>query len=142
MIDDFVSDSLATASITPEINIILRKDKTKSELIQYFHGSLLWPLKDTFKNAIQSQFLSSFPELTPSLLFHLPPSAITAQGHMRQEFKNLQSTNYKDKLRDIQKKIDDLKSSSPTASLQDLLESDIKSDSSLHLILLINLPLL
>ena len=48
---------------------------------------------------------------------------------MKQEFKNLQSTNYKDKLRDIQKRYIDLKNASPDTSFKDIIESDIHSDS-------------
>ena len=44
LIDEFVTESLTPASVTPEINVIIRKDKTKSELVQYFHGSILWPV--------------------------------------------------------------------------------------------------
>ena len=57
LIDEFSTSSYTPAKITPQIHVILRKDQTKSELVQYFHGCLLWPVKDTLERAIKAGFL-------------------------------------------------------------------------------------
>ena len=72
LIDEFSTSSHHPVSITPTINVIIQKDKTKSELMQYFHGCLLSPVQSTLTKAIKSGFLSSFPGLDISLLKHLP----------------------------------------------------------------------
>ena len=56
IIDEFHSQSLSSASITPEINVVISKDTTKRDLMQYYHGCLLWPVKSTLHNAIKMIF--------------------------------------------------------------------------------------
>ena len=54
----------------------------------------------------------------------LPASVISSKGHLKQEFKNLQSTDYKTRLASIKEKFIKLKSD-PNKSVEDKLKSDI-----------------
>ena len=82
-----------TTPQTHEINAILRLDKTKTELAQYFHAACFSPSTSTFLSAINQGFFTSWPGLTAKLIQkHLPPSIATAKGHLDQEQQNLQST--------------------------------------------------
>ena len=72
---------------------------------------------------------STWPGLTTHLINrHLAKNIHTEQGHLRQEQQNLQSTNYKNKLREIQAKLTRLKSQNPDVPLQQLLQSDSNQD--------------
>jgi hypothetical protein len=74
-------------------NAILRQDKTKTELAQYFHAACFSPSISTFVSATQQGFFLSWPGLTTKLIKkHLPPCIATAKGHLDQEQQHLQST--------------------------------------------------
>ena len=79
--------------IQQRINIIIRKDKTKLDLIRFLHASAFSPVKDTLIKAIKKNHFKSWPGLTAKLVSKsLPDSVATAKGHMNQERQGLQST--------------------------------------------------
>ena len=74
-------------------NVVLRHDKSRSDLAQYLHAALFSPTQATLLRAIKSNFLISFPNLTAKLIEkHPPPSVFTTAGHLRQEKQGLRST--------------------------------------------------
>ena len=75
------------------LNVIMRKDKTKSDLVQYLHAACFSPTKSTFLSAIKKNFLLSWPGLTADLVNkHLDQSVHTILGRINQEKQCLQST--------------------------------------------------
>ena len=121
--------SIIDDNVLPQANVILRKDKTKSELADYFHACCLFPVLSTFITAIQRGHFSSWPGLTVDLVTkHLTKNIHTEQGHLRQEYKNLQSTDHKDKLRKIQANITRLKMMNPDVTSQDIIRSNSIND--------------
>ena len=90
------------------LNVILRKDKTKSDLVQYLHAACFSPTTSTFLQAIQKNFLLSWPGLTSELVKkHLPTSVYTTKGHINQERQGLQSTKEKHLLDDMHPQSDE-----------------------------------
>ena len=74
-------------------NILICRDKSKSELAQYLHAACNSPSISTFIRAIKNNIFLSWPGLTADLITkHLPKSLATAKGHLQYERKNLQST--------------------------------------------------
>ena len=74
---------------------IIKNDKTKTELIQYFHGCCFRPTQRNFLKAMQNGNLITWTGLNnQQLLKNLPPRIVTSLGHMDQERKNLQSTKH------------------------------------------------
>ena len=77
----------------PTMNIIIRKNQAKTDLIRYLHGCCFFPTKNTWIEAINNGHFISWPGLTAELVRkHLPPSIETAKGHLNQERGGLQST--------------------------------------------------
>ena len=75
------------------MNVILTKDKTKHELVNYLHACCFSPTKRTFLQAIKNGNFITWPGLTTELVSkHLITPLATAKGHLTQERKNLQST--------------------------------------------------
>ena len=75
--------SIPLSSITFEsANGIITNHKTKHDFVQYICGTF-WSTNDgTLLNAVQRDFLSSWPEVTPELLRkHLSKSIASAKGH-------------------------------------------------------------
>ena len=84
----------AHPTIQQRINIIIRKDKTKLDLIRFLHASAFSLAKDTLIKATKKNHIKSLPRLTVKLVRKsLPDYVATAKGHMRQERQELQSTN-------------------------------------------------
>ena len=84
------------ARISPRMNVIIRKDKTKMDLAKYHHVSLFSPVHSTLERAIKSSHLTSWPGLTTKLIVKkLPAVLATSKGHLRQKKQNLQSTKIK-----------------------------------------------
>ena len=82
--------------ITQSANIIIRKNKTKSELAEFLHAAAFAPTKSTLVNAIKNNHFISWPGLDPSLITkHLALTESTVKGHMHRERQNLQSTTPK-----------------------------------------------
>ena len=91
----------SNTSITPtqcylaahSMNVILRKDKTKHDLVTYLHAACFSPTRDTFIKAIKLNFFTTWPGLTADLVRkHLPTSIHTVKAHIKQERQGLQST--------------------------------------------------
>ena len=85
--------SNAPGLLLPKLSVIMRKDKTKADLATYLHAACFSPTTDTFIKAIKNNHFITWPGLTQLLIQkHLLPSIDTAKGHLKQEFKGLQST--------------------------------------------------
>ena len=86
-----------TPTVKPQsLNVIIRKDKSHQDLVQYLHAAAFSPTHNTFIQAIKRNFLLSWPGLTVELVKkHLPVSIHTAKGHLNQEKSGLQSTRHK-----------------------------------------------
>jgi hypothetical protein len=78
---------------THTANAVLRLDKTKAELAQHLHAACFSPVKSTFVQAIKNNQFLAWPGLTADLITkYLPLSTATVKGHIKQEFKNIRST--------------------------------------------------
>jgi hypothetical protein len=67
--------------------------KTLTNLVHYFHHACFSPVIKTWTQAIDTGFFTTWPSLTSALVRkHLPKSIETAQGHLRQDRKNVRST--------------------------------------------------
>jgi hypothetical protein len=76
-----------------QINAIIRKDISKTQLVQYLYGCCGSPVVTTWIKAIKNGNFITWPGLdTLSIEAHLPKSIDSAKGHLDQERKNLQST--------------------------------------------------
>ena len=77
---------------TETINVILRKGKTKSELLQFLHATCFSLVGSNMIQIISNNHFTTWPGLTNKLIArHLPPSILFAIGHQNQE-RCLQST--------------------------------------------------
>lgn len=85
------SASLATTT-QPNLNVILRNDKSKAELAAYYHATCLFPTTRLWADKIKQGNFISWPGLDVDIIKHLPKSINTYKGHMRHEPKNLRST--------------------------------------------------
>ena len=121
-------------NISPSMNVILRKDKTKMDLAAYHHASIFSPVQSTLVNSINNNHFTSWPGLTPTLITkNLPPVLATAKGHLHQEKQNLQSTKisstYAEQLKKIKANIKKIKHNLPPGkSFRTALEEDIFDD--------------
>ena len=76
-----------------KLNVIIPKNQSLTNLLQYLHASLFSPAKSTLLQAIQNGNLTTFPGLTyKNVTKHLPHMPATALGHMDQHQQGLQST--------------------------------------------------
>ena len=96
------------------MNVIMGKDKTKTDLVAYHHGSIFSLVQSTLVNTIKNKHFTSWPGLTSQLIVkNLPPILATAKGHLCQERQNIQSTkigpSYKDKSEKIKNNIRKMK---------------------------------
>ena len=79
--------------LTPKLNIIIRKKTVSSDLAEFLHGACFAPVLSTWIIAIQNNHFLTWPGRTEKLVRkYLFPSLVTAQGHLHQERKHLQST--------------------------------------------------
>ena len=79
--------------LSPKLNVILRKDKPKSELVAFLHGAMGSVVSATWIKAIRNNQFLTWPGLTEKLVKrYLVPTMATAEGHLAQEKGNLQST--------------------------------------------------
>ena len=61
--------------------------------VSFVHASLGSPIYSTFIHAIRSDYLSSWPQITPALVLANPSHAIaTAKGHLNQHRQGVDST--------------------------------------------------
>ena len=79
--------------ITPKhhyMSIIIPKNTTKKELVQFYHAAMFSPTKDTFIRAIRNGNFHSWPGLTTeTVIKFLTPTIATHFGHLKQERQNL-----------------------------------------------------
>jgi hypothetical protein len=80
------------ASPSQQINAIIRKDLSKTQLVQYLHGCCGSPVLSTWNKAIKNGNFITWPGIDSLSLSSLPKSIASAKGHLDQERKNLQST--------------------------------------------------
>ena len=79
-----------------QANVIIRKNQTKSTLVEFLHAACYAPTKATFLKAIKNNHFVSWPGLDPrTVAKHLGISEYTVKGHMARERSNLQSTKNK-----------------------------------------------
>jgi hypothetical protein len=78
-----------------QLNAIIRKDQSKTQLVQYLHGCCGSPVLSTWKKAIKNGNFITWPGIDSISLSSLPKSIATAKGHLDQERKNLQTTQVK-----------------------------------------------
>ena len=75
-------------------HVIIKRNKTKTQIIKYQHGYCFIPTPRTFLKKINNgNFLTWLGLNNQTSLKHLPSSIETALGHLYQERKNLQLTN-------------------------------------------------
>ena len=75
------------------INVILRYDQDKHDLIAFLHAACFAPVKSTFLKAIQNNHFTTWPGLSvQAVKKHLIEPPATAQGHIKQEFQGLRNT--------------------------------------------------
>ena len=76
-------------------NAIIRKDKSKSDLANFYHASLFSPTLVTLQNAINNNHFATWPGMTKLNYKKLITDTTNIDlGHMTQERQNLQSTKY------------------------------------------------
>jgi hypothetical protein len=70
------------------INAIIRKDLSKTKLVQYLYGCCGSPVVSTWKQAIKNGNFITWPGIDVlSIDAHLPKSIASAKGHLDQERK-------------------------------------------------------
>ena len=122
------------ASITPTLNVIIRKKQPQLDLVNFLHGACFAPVASTWIKAIRNGHFATWPGLTPELVTkHLPTSVYTAKGHLNQERKFLQSTkknkNYEAQIKEIKYKFAQLKKQvTSDKSLTQVLQQEILQD--------------
>ena len=80
---------------TQKLNIIIHKNQTKRNLMQYLHASLFSPTKSTLLTAIKNGNFIGWPGFSfENASKHLSETPATAKGHLDQHRQNLQSTKH------------------------------------------------
>jgi hypothetical protein len=74
------------------LNAIIRKDISKTQLVQYLYGCCGSPVVSTWKQAIANGNFLTWPGIDTLSYSILPKSIDSVKGHLDQERKNLQST--------------------------------------------------
>ena len=73
-----------------KLTVIVRKQQTRQELVQYLHATCISPIKSTYVRVIKRNNFLTWPGLTEDLVKrHLPPNIPTAQGHLHREMMKL-----------------------------------------------------
>ena len=82
-----------TTEVNNEINYIIQKDKSKTDLARYLHATAFSPSLSTFLQAIRKGNFVTWPGIdTLNFTKLLGTPLATAKGHLDGERKNLQST--------------------------------------------------
>ena len=110
--------SFTKMNLQQKMNVILRKDTTKSDLAQFHHWALFSPVTSTMLGAIKNNHIITWPGLSDKLKTkHLPPTLAIAKGHQNLERQGIQSTkppkSYDDQIKVNKTNIDRLKKSLP-----------------------------
>ena len=67
--------------------------RTKTDLVKYLHSACFSPCVQTWCDAIDLGYFSTFPGLTTTLVQkHLPKSIATAKGHLKKQRQHIRST--------------------------------------------------
>ena len=75
--------SLRASPKIEKMNVIITKNKVKSDLISYLHACCFSPNISTFIKAVKNGNFITWPGLTTSAISkHLHPSIATAKGHL------------------------------------------------------------
>ena len=75
------------------LNVIIRKDKTKSDLANFLLASCFSPVKSTLLRAIKNNHFTTWPGMEYTFMNkHLSTNIATVKGHLNQERQHLQST--------------------------------------------------
>ena len=78
---------------SPSINLTIRKNEKKKDLITFLHGTMCSIVPITWIKEIKNNQFTTWTGLTTDLVTkHLPASIFTAEGHQHQERQKLQST--------------------------------------------------
>ena len=81
------------------------ENKSNTDLVMLYHQACWSPAKATWIAAIKKNYFATWPGLTAELVQkYLPKSEHTVKGHLKQEFKNKNST----KQQEVQKTIEDI----------------------------------
>jgi hypothetical protein len=87
-IDGLWDISIPLASRSPpkhHINAIIRKDLSKTQLVQYLYGCCGSPVVSTWKKAIKNGNFITWPGIDSlSIDAHLPKSVASTKGHLNQ----------------------------------------------------------
>ena len=88
---------LYSVYLQPNLNGVIRKDRTKLDFVKFLHAAAFGPTNKTWTKAVNNNYYTTWPGLTSNFISkHLPLSISTACGHMKQEFK---ATNPQSKLK-------------------------------------------
>ena len=71
---------------------MIRKYKTKLDLIRFLRAAAFTPANSTLIRAIKNHHFKSWPGLTVKLVCKISDSLATVKGHLNQELQGLQST--------------------------------------------------
>ena len=87
------NELLHSVYLQPNMNVVIRKDRTKQDLVKFLHAAAYGPTNKTWTKAVNNNNYTTWLGLTSNLINkHLPPSISTSRGHMKQEFEGIQST--------------------------------------------------
>ena len=68
-------------------------DRTKTDMVQWYHATLLSPVKPTLLQETKKGYFATWPRLKIYLINkHLPPSMVTSKFHMHKIRKKINST--------------------------------------------------
>ena len=82
-----------TNPIQQHMNVIIKLDKTKSELADFIHGCLFSPCPSTLMQAVRNKHFLSWPGINSiNFLRYSTNNIATLKGHLNQERKNLRTT--------------------------------------------------
>ena len=74
------------ATLKQNLSVIIRKQQSKSTLVNYLHGACFSPVKSNFIQVIQNDHFLLWLGLSTKLVTrHLSPTRATAMGYMNQE---------------------------------------------------------
>ena len=103
IIDPIINKNLKTIvpiAITEKLNVIIRKTKTKKDLVDFLHCAMFSPVPSKWIKGTENNQFSTWPVLDRNLVSkHLRSKIATVEGHLNQEQEGLQSTKQKLPLR-------------------------------------------
>ena len=103
---DMKNDDIMT-EIKPDTSLAnhVYENKSNIDLVMHYHQACWSPAKATWIAAIKKNYFATWPGLTAELVQkYLPKSEHTVKGHLKQDFKNKNST----KQDEVQKSMDNI----------------------------------